>query len=359
MRKPLAAALILLFSTIHLMDTSHASNRYTSADFATAGSLCFSISELSLSKNGALTCTKGKWVKVSEANDTVATRAFRSLMARYNKMPNSTPNLLVRADPKAGAWKNKIVAGINAGARLWGTSTPDDRAVPAYISEKGEYVSQQIVKDGLFENPEDGKRNRDASARGGGQAGFHGPYFDFIFSDLSSHDLGFYNVGPHEYTHYAQMKFSESRNSQVQREFWIDEGCAMYVGTSLGGVLSLPQDQRATIVKNLAQQKSPVQLSFFTQGGQKLYSDSRFNQVFDIGPIACEALVALKGIDAVENYYRGLAQPESTPESVVPVVFGTSLKSLVTVVQQYVLSVRKGKVMTLTQLQTEYQKVLM
>jgi hypothetical protein len=121
----------------------------------------------------------------------------------------------------------------------------------------------------------------------------------------------------------------------------------------------LPQDQRATIVKNLAQQKSPVQLSFFTQGGQKLYSDSRFNQVFDIGPIACEALVALKGIDAVENYYRGLAQPESTPESVVPVVFGTSLKSLVTVVQQYVLSVRKGKVMTLTQLQTEYQKVLM
>jgi hypothetical protein len=155
------------------------------------------------------------------------------------------------------------------------------------------------------------------------------------------------------------MKFSETRNSQVNREFWIDEGCAMYVGTSLGGVLGLPQDQRANIVRNLAQQSAPVPVSFFTQGGQNLYSDNRFNQVFDIGPIACEALVALKGIDSIESYYKGLAQPGATPDTVVPAVYGTSLKSLVGVVQKYVASVRNGKQMTLAQLQAEYQKVVM
>lgn len=325
-----------------------------SAGYAKVGYLCGLASEISFGVDGPLECLKSKWVFKSLSSDTVATRAYRYLIDRYKAMPASAPNLLLRIDPTAGSWKNDVADGIAAGARLWGTSKESDSPIPSYISERGEYVSEQLKADGIPESKEDAKRNRDAAARGGGQAGSHGRYFDFIFSAVSSNGYGFYQVGGHEYTHYAQQILSNNRTGMVAREFWIDEGCATLVGTGLGGVLGLPQNQRAEILVSLARQNEKMPLKFFSNGSQSSYADPRINEVYDTGFLACEALVALKGIDAIESVYRELSSPTSNYDLSLKAVYGIDLKSMIPFLQKYIDSVRAGKPMTLSQLESAY-----
>ena len=329
----------------------------TSAAFAQAAELCRNLGEISLNKDAPLICDSGVWTEVSSNADTVATRAYRSLLARYNQMPDSQPNLLLRIDPKAGEWKNGIVGAINAAARLWGTSTPSDRAVPAYISENGEYISENLAKDGLRENPEDAQRNKEAAARGGGQAGFHGPYFDFIFSQQGEKSTGYYQSGAHEYTHYSQMIFSKTQASQGLKEFWINEGCASYIGLAMGGIIGFPQDLRAQTMIYVTQVKNPQPLTFYSMATEALYANPDFNQIYDMGSFACEAMVALNGIESLESYFKALSVQGSSPQSVFPAVFGTQLKSYLSLMQKYVDSVRGDKTMSLSQLQAEYEKI--
>lgn len=329
---------------------SFAAPKLTLADSAIANSRCNEPSKISLSKSAPLVCSKGLWRIVPTSQDTVATRAYRSLLARYNRMPDVAPNLILRVDPKAGEWKNKIVRGFVAAARLWGTSTAQDQALPLYMSENAEFISENLAKDGLRENPEDAQRNRDAAARGGGQAGSHGAYFDFIFSEQSSHDTGFYQVGPHEYTHHAQRVLSNTRTPNLPREFWLEEGCATFVGTSMGGLIGNPQNQRESTVRNIRGQALPTDLSRFTRGSQESYSDPRFNEIYDNAAMACEALVAVAGFDSLESLYRGVGHEGDTFESASKEVYGMSLDSLVKFGQLYLDSVRKGKELTLAEL---------
>jgi hypothetical protein len=330
--------------------------KIVSAAFAKIGNQCGIAGEISFGLEAPLECAKGTWSVKPLASDSVATRAYRSLITRYNSMPPSTPNLLLRIDPEAGAWKNEVASGIIAGAKLWGTSKEDDRAIPSYISEKGEYVSAQLKEDGINESPEDAKRNRDAAARGGGQAGSHGQYFDFIFSDASSNGYGFYQVGAHEYTHYAQQVLSNNRTGNVPREFWIDEGCSTFVGTGMGAVIGLPQNQRSEILVSLKRQESKMPLKFFSRGNQNSYSDPRFNEVYDTGFLACEALVALKGIDSIESVYKELSAPMADYDTSLKAVYGIGQDLLIPILQKYIDSVRAGKPLTLKELEGFYNK---
>lgn len=330
---------------------------FSTAEFAIEGNICSISGEMSFGATAPLECAKGVWSAKKMAEDTVATRAFRSLINRYNSMPVSTPNLLLRIDPKAGKWKNDVAGGIIAAARLWGTSKEGDKPIPSYISETSEYVSAQLAADGIQESPEDAKRNRDAAARGGGQAGSHGRYFDFIFSDTSSNGYGFYQVGAHEYTHHAQLVQSNFRNGMGEREFWIDEGCATFVGTGLGAVVNLPQNQRSEVIEDLARQKNKMPLKFFSRGSQASYADPRINEVYTVGFFACEALVALKGIDAIESVYKELASPSANYDTALTSVYGVGLDALIPFLQNYIDSVRKNKVMTLLELESGFSKL--
>ena len=325
-----------------------------SAAYAKMGNSCKLPADISFSATGPLECVKNIWVFKDLASDTVASRAYRYLIDRYNAMPVSVPNLLLRIDPEAGNWKNEVAGGIAAGAKLWGTSKEGDAPILGYISERGEYVTKNLLIDGITENVEDGKRNRAAAARGGGQAGSHGKYFDFIFSEISSNGYGFYQVGAHEYTHFAQQVLSNNRTGMVEREFWIDEGCATLVGTGMGSVLNLPQNQRAEILVSLSRQKDKMPLKFFSRGSQSSYADPRINEVYDTGFLACEALVALKGIDAIESVYLELANPTSNYDISLKKVYGTNLDTILPILQRYITSVRAGKPMTLQQLETAY-----
>lgn len=325
-----------------------------SAAYAKLGNSCRLPADISFSAIGPLECVKNIWVPKDLASDTVASRAYRYLINRYNSMPVSAPNLLLRIDPEAGEWKNEVAGGIIAGAKLWGTSKEGDKPILGYISERGEYVTENLLLDGITESKEDGKRNRAAAARGGGQAGSHGQYFDFIFSDVSSNGYGFYQVGAHEYTHLAQQVLSNNRTGVVEREFWIDEGCATLVGTGMGAVLNLPQNQRTELLYNLSRQKDKMPLKFFSRGNQNSYADPRIDEVYDTGFLACEALVALKGIDAIESVYRELGNPTSNYDIALKTVYGTDLNTILPILQRYINSVRAGKPLTLQQLEAAY-----
>jgi hypothetical protein len=330
---------------------------FSTAQYAKEGGTCSVSGEISFGVNSPLECSKGVWISKKLAEDTVATRAYRSLIDRYNSMPVSAPNLLLRIDPKAGKWKNDVAGGIIAGARLWGTSKEGDKPILSYISETSEYVSAQLAADGIQESPEDAKRNRDAAARGGGQAGSHGKYFDFIFSDTSSNGYGFYQVGAHEYTHHAQLIQSNFRNGMGEREFWIDEGCATFVGTGLGAVVNLPQNQRSEVLEDLARQKNKLPLKFFSRGSQASYADPRIHEVYTVGFFACEALVALKGIDSIESVYKELASPTANYDTALTAVYGVGRDALIAFLQKYIDSVRKGKAMTLGELESAFGKL--
>lgn len=345
---------IIAVLLISFFPQANAATKMTLAKEAVQNTKCIEPDKYSMAKTGPLICSKGIWKAVNISQDTVATRAYRSLLARYNRMPDSAPNLIVRADPKAGEWKNKIVKGFIAAARLWGTSTSQDQALPLYISENAGYISENLAKDGLRENPEDAQRNKEAAARGGGQAGSHGPYFDFIFSEQSSHDTGFYQVGPHEYTHHAQRILSNNRTPQLPREFWLEEGCATFVGTSMGGLIGNPQNQRDSTVQHIRGQVLPTNLSRFTRGTQEAYSDPRFNEIYDNAAMACEAIVAVAGIDSIEALYRAVAHEGETFESASVAVYGMRLDSLVKFGQSYLDSVRLGKALSLSALKGNF-----
>jgi hypothetical protein len=323
---------------------------YVRADFAKPGENCSKVGELSFHVTGPMSCANGKWNLIEESKDSVASSAYRSLIIRWQKAQDFTPNLLLRIDPAAGEWKNNIVQGINAGARLWGTSNSASNPIPAYVSENSEYISENLAKDGIKESAADAKRNRDAAANGGAQAGFHGSYFDFIFSKQTSNSLGFYQVGPHEYTHYSQMIFSNGKSGQITQEPWISEGCASFVGTNMGGVLGMPQNQRSEIVTNIKRMSPALPISSFSQVGSDFFSQPNWNQVYDAGTIGCEALAALGGIDSIEALYRGLADPNATYDTAARKVYGVSLQSLVSLVQKYINSVKEDRPLTLNEL---------
>jgi hypothetical protein len=357
MRRTGSVALVLAILIFGATTTSQAAIKYTTSANAIEKSACKPTSEISLSKTGPLYCKKGVWSLIAKSQDNVSTRAYGTILERYNSKSDATPKLSVHLDPLAGNWKNGIVKSINVAARLWGTSTESERTIPIYVSETSSYISENLSSDGITENQADKDRNKEAASRGGGQAGFHGQYFDFIFSEKTSKSTGYYQAGSHEYTHYSQMVFSQYRSTQGLKEFWINEGCASYIGMSLGGLIGFPQNQRTELISYLKRQQKPAQLTFFSKQDEKLYSNPHFNEIFDTGAVACEALVALAGVNSLENYFRYLAQTDSTPESVFPEVFGSPMTSMIALLQLYVDSVRSGHEMSLNQLNQGFKKI--
>ena len=355
MRKRIVFLTLISLLFVNSPYPAQAAKKVLSADAAQQNYRCIENRSVSFSKDGPLICSKGTWKLISWTQDTVASRAYRSLLKRYDSRPAVIPNLLIRVDPTAGNWKDKIVNGFIAAARLWGTSSASDQKLPLYISERAEYVSENLALDGIQENPEDAKRNRDAVAQGQSQAGSHGAYFDFLFSEQNTHDKGFYQVGPHEYTHFAQKIFSSNRAFQVAREFWIEEGCAQFVGTSMGGLIGLPQNQRETIVQNLQTGTNTSKLADFSNSTPAMYSNTKFKDVYDIGSIGCEALVAVAGIDSLEKLYRELSIEETTFDSATNKVFRMSLEKLVSFAQSYVDSVRINKPLSLSNLNKSFK----
>ena len=330
----------------------------TPASQAKVGKSCIKKNLEAVSLQGALVCNGKKWVVIQENKETIQSKAFRSVLTRWNKQPNAQLSLDIYADPKAGNWTQQIEAGIRAGARFWGTSDASSRKMPVIISDDHLYIEKILEQLGIPQSAEDKERN--AKARGG-QAGFHGAwddpyaYWDFLFRDEQArNNSGFWQVPAHEYTHFAQSKLSNRNWSNPGHIMWMDEGIPSYIGAVLGPMSKMPHDIMNAWRQDLS--RTQVNLEFFTTDYMNAYSSPSWSDVYPMGAVASEGLVALVGVTSIISYYTDLATGISLPEAFEK-NFGTSDVQMTSLLDRYIKAIKTGKPWNLKTLQAEFKKI--
>ena len=329
----------------------------TPAAQAKSGKPCSQKNEEALSLQGALICDGKKWIVIKVDRETIQSKAFKSVLTRWNKQPDAQLSLKIYADPKAGKWTQQIETGIRAGAKFWGTSDSTSKQMPAIISDNYLYIDKVLDQLGIFQNPDD--RDRNAKAQGG-QAGFHGAwddpdaYWDFLFTNIDSrNNSGFWQVPAHEYTHFAQSKLSNRNWSNPGGLKWMDEGIPSYIGAALGPMSKMPNDIMNAWKKDLS--GTTVKLEHFNTDDQSIYSSPTWSDVYPLGAVASEGLVALVGVDALIQYYTDSSSGMSLPNSFTK-NFGITKSQMTEILSRYVDSVKGGKAWSLKALEAEYKK---
>ncbi len=332
----------------------------TSVKFATAAEAeqnlgCYFEGEEALSLSGSLVCQKERWLLVQKENDSVQSRAYRFVLERWNKQPEGNLTIDFYIDQTSGPWVNEIESGLRAGARFWGTSTPGSKPIPAFISSDPTFIEEALVKAGIKQTIDDRDRNRNAR---GGQAGFHGgpnAYWDFLFKTPDTRtNVGYFQVGPHEYTHYAQSQLVPGGNWNDAGP-WFNEGLASFIGSALGPMIKMPHNQMNDWRANLSPSMS-TPIAFFNESNESVYRSSEWGNVYPLGALATQAVVALVGVDAVISFYKDLGS--TNKESAYKKNFKLESTQLVTVLQGYIDSIRSKKEWSLPTLETRYKEAI-
>ena len=335
-------------------------SKSASVKFATAAEAeqnlgCYFEGEEALSLNGSLICRKERWLLVEKESDSVQSRAYRFVLDRWNKQPEGNLTIDFYIDQTSGPWVNQIESGLRAGARFWGTSTPGSKAIPAFISSDPTFIEEALAKAGIKQTMDDRDRNRNAR---GGQAGFHGgpnAYWDFLFKTPDTRtNVGYFQVGPHEYTHYAQSQLVPGGNWNDAGP-WFNEGLASFIGSALGPMIKMPHNQMNDWRGNLSPSMS-TPLAFFNESNESVYRSSEWGNVYPLGALATQAIVALVGVDAVISFYKDLGS--SNKESAYKKNFNLESTQLITVLQGYIDSIRSKKEWSLSTLETKYKEAI-
>jgi hypothetical protein len=317
---------------------------------------CYLEGEEALSLSGSLVCTKERWLLVQKENDSVQSRAYRFVLERWNKQPEGNLTVDFYIDQSSGSWVNEIESGLKAGARFWGTSTAGSKPIPAFISSNPTFIEEALVKAGIKQTIDSRDRNRNAR---GGQAGFHGgpnAYWDFLFKTPDTRtNVGYFQVGPHEYTHYAQSQLAAGSN-WGEAAPWFNEGLASFIGSALGPMIKMPHNQMNDWRANLSPSLT-TPIAFFNESNESVYRSSEWGNVYPLGALATQAVVALVGVDAVISFYQDLGS-SNNKESAYKKNFKLESSKLVTVLQGYIDSIRSKKEWTLPTLETQYKEAI-
>ena len=311
--------------------------------------------EEAFSLSGPLVCKKERWLLVQKENDSVQSRAYRFVLDRWNKQPEGNLTIDFYVDQTSGSWVNEIESGLKAGARFWGTSAPGSKPIPAFISSDPTFIEEALAKAGIKQTIDDRDRNRNAR---GGQAGFHGgpnAYWDFLFKTPDTRtNVGYFQVGPQEYTHYAQSQLVPGGNWNEAGP-WFNEGLASFIGSALGPMIKMPHNQMNDWRGNLSPSMS-TPLVFFNESNESVYRSSEWGNVYPLGALATQAVVALVGVDAVVSFYKDL--DSNNKESAYKKNFKLESRQLVAVLQGYIDSIRTRKEWTLPTLETKYKEAI-
>lgn len=317
---------------------------------------CNNEKQEAFSLKGPLICNKEEWVLIQAENDSVQSRAYRFVLDRWNKQPEGNLTIDFYIDATSGTWVNEIERGLRAGARFWGTSVLGSKPIPAFISENPAYIEEALAKSGIKQSTQDRDRNRNAR---GGQAGFHGgqdAYWYFLFKTPDSRtNVGYFQVAPHEYTHYAQAQLSLNGDWGAAGP-WFNEGLASFIGSALGPMSKMPHNQMDGWRSNLDFNVT-TPLSFFNDTDQSVYQSSRWGDVYPLGAMATQAVVALVGIDPVISFYKDLGT-SNDKESAYKKNFKLGSSQLVSVLQSYIDSIRSKKEWSLSTLETKYKEAV-
>jgi hypothetical protein len=316
---------------------------------------CLLENTYAFSLDGPVKCSK-IWSIVAKEDDTVETRAYRFVLEEYNSQPEGALSIIWRIDPTTPEWKNKMQTGMIAGARLWGTSPAGSEPRYSFVSHDPDWLFDAFVKDGLIKS----ESRRATMFQGPCNAGLTGAetsnvsFWFYKFSQENClNNAGFYQVPAHEYTHYAQEVLSKRGWNEVQRVPWLDEGLASFIGAALGPMSQMRNDIRALWINDLS--RSSKDISFFANGVKEVYEDSRWGDVYPLGAIANEALVAAIGFKATKQIYVELATPKTTYDQAITKVTGVKIADWNVILQGYVDSVKENRAWSLEKLQSEYQ----
>lgn len=330
---------------------------FVSAEQAEVNKSCNLIGEEAFTLQGPVVCENEVW-KVAARDYSIRSLAFHRILDHWNKQSDVNLKLKINADSSAGSWVKQIEDGIKVGAKFWGTSSSSSPALPVFISDNHLYIENELAKEGILQTPQDKVRNAEAK---GGQAGFHGSfdspnmYMDFLFkNDRDRKDVGFWGVGPHEYTHFAQSVQTKGIWLPVNRLVWLPEGMATYISAALGPMYGMPRNQMSYWESNAKGELTP--LTFFIGEDQNIYNHRGWSAVYSSGSIASEAIVALIGIEAVTNIWTDIGKG-MTNEQVYKKNLGLDGRTLSAFFEEYVQSVRDGKRWSLTQLQSKYESL--
>lgn len=326
--------------------------QFASATTARAGDGCFTKGDTSQTGTGPLICD-GTWKVVAESDDSVESRAFRIVLNEYLSRPEGELSLIWRVDPKTPAWKDRVKDGMVAGARLWGTSPAGSSPRYVYVSTDGNWIIDRAKEDGLL------RPDSTREYQGVCNAGIVGDDFDkqsywyYKFSAAQCvGDIGFYQVGAHEYTHYAQEALSKRQWQKVKQVPWLDEGLASFIGGALGPFGAGRNDLRRLWLASTP--RVFRDLKFFSAGEMSVYRDASWGDVYPMGAMAAEGMVALIELEGIRKIYTELAIPGTTYEEAFQRATGMSVATWTELLQGYFDSVRKGAPWSLAKLQSEY-----
>jgi hypothetical protein len=97
-------------------------------------------------------------------------------------------------------------------------------------------------------------------------------------------------------------------------------------------------------------------LVFFNESNESVYRSSEWGNVYPLGALATQAVVALVGVDAVVSFYKDL--DSNNKESAYKKNFKLESRQLVAVLQGYIDSIRTRKEWTLPTLETKYKEAI-
>ena len=306
--------------------------------------------------DGPVLCMK-TWNLIEKVNDTVESRAFRYVLDEYLSKPEGKLSIIWRIDPSTPEWKDKMQTGMIAGARLWGTSPEGSAPRYSFVSHDPDWLFDAFVKEGLIKS----ESRRATMFQGPCNAGLTGAetrnesFWFYKFSQPGClTNAGFFQVPAHEYTHYAQEVLSKQGWNKVERVPWLDEGLSSFIGAALGPMSEMRNDIRALWLTDLYRAKQS--LAFFSRGIESVYRDSTWGDVYPLGAIANEALVAAIGFQATKQIYIELATDKTTYDQAFIRATGLNLAKWTELLQGYVDSVKQNNPWTLQYLLQEVEK---
>ena len=326
---------------------------YLSSKEAAKGAPCRIKGQESFPMSGPLRCVEGKWSNVLKAEDSVATRAFRYVLEKYNSNPPAKLTFKFLADPNFTGSLKILEGSKEAAARLWNKVDTPFQPYPIVIGNSLDWIKKTAKANNLTTNTGDFKNieNQYAQWNGCSYAEFYSqngqPWYLYCYSQPESEmreSIGFLQVGAHEYTHLIQFYIADSNLKRFGEALppWLQEGYAMFAGISLGAAAGAGNDIRALQLEVLSIVKTP--LSDYTQRFPANWSD-----VYVLGYLAVEALTAVKGIEIMEEII--LEQKNgSSKEEAIQKVTGKSLAFWTEIGQSYADSVKAGKTWSLDEL---------
>ena len=324
---------------------------------AVAGAACTTSSTESFPIAGPLRCTGGAWTAIARATDSIASRAFRSLVERYSANAEAPLAFTFVTDPSGQADAKPIELGMLASARLWNAPATPNQPYPVLIGRNSTWL--RVTVDSLhLQAPSYVWTNLSNQETPRGTCSYaqffsfgEQPWYLYCFGQTSSElatNVGYLQVGAHEYTHLAQYVFYDDfRRTKGQLAApWFQEGFATYVGTSLGTVARGGNDLRSEQLNSLTSWvKTPL-----SDYAREYPAD--WNDIYPLAYFATEALIALFGIGVMETVLRTVATGKSFDESMRLHTGRTGL-AWVPILQGYIDSCKAGAPWTLSQLEAK------